>query len=423
MILLATPGLAAGEEAPGPKLEGFGYVGEEPSYFFLRDDPLANPRRHLLPVAQWQNRVLGNLNATLITDPLKVVGKIRPTLRTQEVSESVESKVRVPVDDLYLDVKLPAQTFATLGWKNYREGVSLSFNPTDFLAENKRQDFTKREEERKADREGNLVAALEVFLKNLSLTALAAPRLDPIQDENDRVLVKVATLFESIKLDASLSYFLADRSGVGLNVSKTLGEHLVLNLEAAGRWGAPRQQVHKTQDQIDTVRPARFDVGEPKDKNAIVADVVTGGNYTFANGANVAAEYYYVGDGYSGRQWDRVLELIEAGRFGMQHDFFPQLAVAELLDANRLLTFRTLRRHYVFTRFRHSALLANLDVSLSFLLNAEDRSAAITPIVDFVGIKNFRIGLNATILEGAKDSEFGLAPYRARVGLLVRYYF
>jgi hypothetical protein len=407
----------AGEQAA--RLDWFGDISEEPAYFLLRRDTPINPRSEILTFPEWQNRISGDFNATLAFPPLKLVTKVRPTIESQPA----ETEVSFPVDDLYLDLNLFQRAFATVGVKNYREGVGLSFNPTDFLAETKEQDFTKREDERRADREGNLVVAVDVFFKNVTLTAIAAPRVPGLQDDETRALFKVSVLFEAAKLDASVLYFLAHRPGVGLNLSKTIGEALELHAEAAGRGGSPRRQVRKIQEPIGAVRPAVFEIRNPPDRDKIFTELVAGGTYTFSDGTNLTGEYYFIQDGYPDRQWDRVLELIEVSRAQFLEGRFQDLARGNLLRANELLTFRRLRQHYVFFRIQNARWLEYFDASLAFLLNTQDRSFAVAPIIDFTGIRNFRLGINATILQGRKDSEFGMAPFGARLSFLFRYLF
>ncbi len=419
MAFLAAPVASEEEKGENVRVEWSGYVSEEPAYFRLRRDTPVNPRSKILTFPEWENRVVGNLNTTIAYQALKLVTKFRPTIEIQPA----ETDHAFPLDDLYLDFNLFKRAFVTVGVKNYQEGVGLAFNPTDFLAEKKKQEFTKREEERRADREGNLVAGIDLFLKNVTVGAIVAPRVNVIQEEKARAVLKVSTLFEAAKLDASVSYFVADRSGVGLNLSQTAGDRLELHAEVAGRWGSPRTQVRKIQEAIDTLRPALFEVRDLPDRDRVFTELVVGGSYTFSDGTNAIGEYYFVQDGYSGRQWDRVLELIEFSRSRFLDGAFGGLPGGNLLRANQLLTFRRLRQHYIFFRFHNAGLLENFDASISFLLNAEDRSFAVAPIIDFIRIKNLRVGVNGTILEGERHSEFGLAPFRARLSLLLRYLF
>lgn len=419
ITFLVAPFVSGAEERGGLRVDWFGHVTEEPIYFVLRRDTRVNPRSEILTFPERQNRTYGNLNATIASGPLKLVTKLRPTVEIRPA----ETDFTLPVDDLYMDANLFQRAFLTLGVKNYREGVGLSFNPTDFLAEAKEQDFSKREEERRADRAGNLVAGVDVFFKNFTLSALVVPHVLDLQDGETRALFKVSVLFEAAKLDSSVLYFLADRPGVGFHLSKTVGQQLELHAEAAGRWGSPRKQVRKTQEAIDTVRPALFEIRDPPDRDKVFAELVVGGNYTFSDGTNIISEYYFVQDGYTGRQWDRVLELVEFSRSRFLAGVFGDLPRSNLLRANELLTFRRLRQHYLFFRFHNAKFFEQFDTSVSFLLNAEDRSFAVAPIIDFVGLKNFRLGINATILEGGRDSEFGLAPFESRVSLVLRYFF
>ncbi|MFQ5520502.1 MAG: hypothetical protein ACE5FK_03820 [Candidatus Methylomirabilia bacterium] len=416
MTTAVAPHLAEGGNL---QVQWSGRFEEEPIYFQLRGDSLVNPRSEILTLPEWTNRAVGNLNATIASHPLKLVTKLRPTIET----ESTGTDLSLPVDDLYLDASLFQRAFLTLGVKNYSEGFGLAFNPTDFLAEDTEQDFSKREEDRKADREGNIVAGLDIFFRNVTLSATVAPHLPGIQNDETRAVLKASMLFEAAHLDTSVLYFYADRPGLGLNLSKSLGEQLGLHAEVAGRWGSTRQQVRKTLEAIGNMHLARFEIHDPPDRHNIFTELVVGGNYTFGDGTNIVGEYYFVQDGYAKREWERVLELIEFSGSRFLAGVFEDLMRSNLLKATELLSFRRLRRHYVFLRFHNATVLQKFDVSISALLNAEDRSVAIVPIIDFVGLKNVSVGISGTLLEGERDSEFGLSPFRTRLSFLFRYFF
>ncbi len=61
--------------------------------------------------------------------------------------------------------------------------------------------------------------------------------------------------------------------------------------------------------------------------------------------------------------------------------------------------------------------------SLMTMINLDDHSFQITPVLPYTGVKNFEFRLRYFALVGGSGTEFGEKPNSSRVELRVRYYF
>lgn len=410
--------------APSVHAEGFQYtlsgiVYEQPSYFAVKDDSLLNPDNQVLQFSNWSNRFYGRVNLVLQYNNLKLVTQTRPTLSS---TEGKNGKFDFITDDAYLDMNFTDKYFLYVGKRNVRDGVAYGAHPTDFLGENKAVDFTKREEERRIERKGNYLVGGDVYFKNLTLTAIYAPKIDDWQEEKDRFLLKGSLLLERINTDMSVHLFYGDIPGVGVNVATTVNDNLVLHTESALRWGSNKAQITVTNPGSDT-SPRLFEITNPADRSRVYPNIVVGGTYTFGDGTNLTGEYIYNGQGYNSEEWSALSDYIKYNNRAFRSNFFSDLAQANLAQASSLMKFREMRRNYIFVRVSNSKAIQNVDGQIAAIYNADDSSFLISPLVDYKISNNLIAGMSMTVYEGKKDSEFGLMYWGWEASVVLRYYF
>jgi len=397
-----------------------GVIYEQPSYFFLDDNNLINPDNDILKFSDWTNRFYGRINLNFYYKDIKFISQTRPTYFLEQDNDDLDFFT----DDAYLDLGLRENYFFYIGKRNLRDVVAYGENPTDFMGENKEVDFTKREEERRVEREGNYVVGAEAFLKNITLSAAYAPHIDDEQEENDRLLLRGNFFAESINTDMSLHFFEGDIPGVGFDISSTVSDNLVLHTENAFRWGSKRKEITLLNAcSCTTLRT--YDVTDPDDEK-VYPHIVVGGSYTFGDGTNVILEYVYNGDGYNDSEWDEIFEFISyhEDEYRNGSEQLKGAATGILAtDATDIFQVREMRKNYIFFRLSNSTLIQNVDGQLVFILNADDMSFLTFPSIDYKARDNFVVGLSATLYTGDDDSEFGMMFWNSEVSLLLKYYF
>ncbi|MBI3813643.1 MAG: hypothetical protein HY279_04145 [Nitrospinae bacterium] len=397
-----------------------GKIIEQPAYYFLKGDYLLNPNREILDFSIWKNRFYGDINFNFYYQNLKFISKFRPTVSSDKKTTDIENII----DDAYLDIRFKENLFFYMGKKNVRDGVGLGSNPTDFLGEGKEVDMTKREEERRVEREGNYIIGMDTYFKDITFTAIFAPPIKELQDEKDRVVLKAAFLMEPINTDISFHYFNSSIPGAGINISTTIGESLVLHTEPALRWGSNRKIVRL----IHEGSPNLYEIYHPDDSQTIYPHIVAGGHYTFKDGTNIILEYIYNGDGYNNEEWNKLTGFIKYSYGEYKKGFLIDLMRSNLLQANSTMTFRQMRRNYmrrnyIFTRVSNPDILEKIDGAIVFFLNVDDSSFLIYPSCEYRITKNTTIALTSIIFAGNNDTEFGMTHWNSEISLIYKYLF
>jgi len=390
-----------------------GKIIEQFTFYHLKKDDLLNPNQKIFDLSNWKNRFYADINLGLKYKNTRLVSKVRPTI----LSDDNKTILHAPIDDLYID-QMSKEIFFYVGKKNVKDGVAFGSNPTDFLGEEKEVDFTKREEERRTEREGNYLVGLDTFYRDIAWTAILAPRVHDWQEQRTRVLLKASYLLESLSTDMSLHYFNGDASGIGLNLSHTAHDNLVLYTETAFRRGSNKKIVHL----ISEGNPNTYSI-EDMDNSEIVPHVVTGGHYTFENGTNIICEYIYNGDGYNQGAWDEFERFIAYNNDQFKKGLFLDSTSRNLAQANQIVTFRQMRKNYLFTRISNLPILNKIDGALVLFINLDDRSFLVNPSLDYKVNEDSAIGLSSNIFVGNKTKEFGMMHWGEDVTLSYKYYF
>ncbi len=120
-----------------------------------------------------------------------------------------------------------------------------------------------------------------------------------------------------------------------------------------------------------------------KDDDALYPLVLVGGAYTLARGPTLVAEYVFHRAGYDEAEADRFFHLTEAAAaaFGKPSPLgaAAALTLGQTLDPG----LRLLRRDYLMLQYQHMDLWNRLDVVLRCLLNADDGSVRLNPIIEY----------------------------------------
>ncbi|MBI4746674.1 MAG: hypothetical protein HY786_09110 [Deltaproteobacteria bacterium] len=169
--------------------------------------------------------------------------------------------------------------------------------------------------------------------------------------------------------------------------------------------------------------PNIYEIREDSDRNKSYPEIVLGGHYTFKNGINIIGEYIYNGQGYDGSEWDELTGFIKYSYDNYKGGYLADLMRLNLLQANRIMTFRQMRRNYIFTRISDPALFSRTDAALVVLINADDGSYLTNPSLDYKIDENSSIGFNMLFFNGRKDMEFGMTHWGSEGSLVYKYLF
>ncbi|MEK9148426.1 MAG: hypothetical protein AAB267_00105 [Candidatus Desantisbacteria bacterium] len=404
-------------------LEFRGVFVNQTTHYQLKDDTLLNPESNLVTMPEWENKLYNDsfLNLTY-KEWLKLVVKSRPVWT---INDEDSGSLKNSVDNAYVDIKTGDTSFLTIGKENLQEGVGLSYNPTDFLSEGKAVDYSQREEERKQDREGNYLVRFESIGDKITFSCIVAPKIGNLQEEAMRQQLRLYSLMGDV--DIAISYFHAEQESLGLNLSGVAGNNTELHTEIGLTKGSKREFLRKK----GKVGPPDSDVYEyevynPSDEGEIFVTAIMGGHYTWTNRTNLIIEYFFNQDGYSQSEWDEFIEMIKdaSSKFKSPPAGFTEGIFKENLRlANSLMTYRSLRKNYLFFRLSNPEVFAHYDSQLSLLLNVDDGSCVVMPSMDYNGFENIILRFGVNLFFGDSQSEFGLVPQNTELQLETRYFF
>ncbi len=410
-IFTLVPSLSAAQDFT---CEFNGKIIERPTYYHLKKDSLLNPDQEILDLSSWRNKFYGDINFNLKYKDTKLISKFRPTV----LSDDNKTSFRNYIDDLYSDTKIKDQFFFYFGKRNIKDGVALGANPTDFLGEGKAVDFTIREEERRLEREGNYLLGVDAFYKDITWTAIYAPHMQELQEEGDRTLLKMSYLIEPLNTDLSVHFFNSSIPGAGFNLSHTASENLVLYSETAFRKASNKKIVRL----ISEASPNTYSI-EDMDESEIFSHLAMGGHYTFKNGTNLIYEYIYNADGYNQKNWDAFEGFVAYNNDQFKKGLFLDSATGNLLQANQMVTFREMRKNYLFTRIGNPSIFNKIDAALVLFVNLDDSSFLVNPSLDYKINQDSMVGLSSDIFVGGKTKEFGMMHWGEDITLTYKRYF
>lgn len=377
----------------------------------LKPDPLLNPGQEILMVPHTIYRHYGIMDLRSEWSP-----DWRGHLRYRPILDTTPSEYTVTgiLDEASVELKMD-QTFIYVGKKNIKDGVGLSTNPTDFLGENKWVDKTKRQEDRRTQREGDLVVGVDWFQDSGSYNVIFSPQSDAVR--YNRYLMKANLLIESLKTDVSASYFSGLLSGLGLNISTTITDSWVFHVEAAYRDG---------RSQKTTVRLVKDDVPreyrlELDPAHVSYADIIIGSQLTLSDASTVMMEYYYHGGGYSESEWATLTDWMMYSNHHYKIGLAPDLMRGYLQLANRIIQVGSMRQHYCFFRFYKPNWIENLDVSLVGLSSLNDGGLLLNPYVTYRVNDTIEVYGSGYWFFGSEGSEFGLTNWNPEITVGVKW--
>nr|VFJ45920.1 MAG: hypothetical protein BECKFM1743A_GA0114220_100306 [Candidatus Kentron sp. FM]VFJ46019.1 MAG: hypothetical protein BECKFM1743C_GA0114222_100336 [Candidatus Kentron sp. FM]VFK07048.1 MAG: hypothetical protein BECKFM1743B_GA0114221_100306 [Candidatus Kentron sp. FM] len=381
-----------------------GYLRLRPALQSVRDNTPNNPAAVLFDTSSRYAEIFGLLRLNIAYHKAKLFSQVRPRCQM----ENGRVKCNIYVDEGYLDVGVTPSTFVYGGRRNVVDGAAHVANPTDFFGENRKLDQTLDETERRELRKGVYLAGVQHFFDNgTAVSASVASRVKGLQEQDTRLRFKLALLYPEIDTDMEvIGLATGERPGVGVNVSHTLNDSMVLYTESALRRGRDRSIV------ITDVSNNRIVDGN---QDKYYFNGIAGGHYTFDNGVNLILEYLYNENGYSSGEWRAVQSFFQSNTQAITTPAVAQ-AIGNLGQGNqKIIGNDLLRRQYIFSRVNHPQWWGDTDSSLILLQNLEDGSRLLRGRVEKDLTDRIRAGIMAEYMTGGSWDEFGLRPWRRAV--------
>ena len=378
-----------------------GTISFRPSYQISRQ-PITDPLGIFYDDTQFHGRLYGIFKLEKSLSDFRFISQLRPRL---DYTDN-EINLNVGVDEAYIDYSVTPAFFIGLGKRNIFTGVGLGTNTTDYFGENKAVDTTLDEASRRDQRKGDYMLSIDWFFDNSSLSLNYAPRLGTLQKEQSRLLLSYNYFFESFNGDVSSYFFIGERPGIGLNMSKSVNDNLIVYSELSLRKGRNKGFTNFTDD------------GD----NDLYSDALVGLNYAFTNGLNIYSEYWHKSSGYDDSEWEHIRRETITGIDALYREPNFSLGLNQLGSVNLGLTPRFLRKNYLFNRLGYS-ITEFLDISLVHILNLDDRSQFIRALIENEFLGKYGVGFQVEQTIGNDYEEFGIRPSSTNFTLYFKAFF
>lgn len=336
-------------------------------------------------------------------------------------SDEWGTRTRVP--EAYAEWLPDFETALAAGVTLTRWGTGYVWNPANPLADPEANNTSRARVYR---RDGDPFLRLDSLLGRNSLGVQVTRLLqnDPLLSADaDRETVG-SLRYQHVGDGYDLTGFVAglqDEWFLGSALSATVGHSLEIHAEAGlrSRRRAPRVVGVPVPDGAGG-RTELF-VWDFEPRTELTPAALLGAQYTFANLSNVIVEYFYNGNGFSEREYDRLLAASDASRALLSDPALGAAAEGFLLDANRLAG--RLRRHYLFLRIARDDLLRDFDLHYFVRLALEDRSTVHGLLLRYALTPRLSLQASAEAFAGGSRDETALIPVRRRGEATLTWHF
>jgi hypothetical protein len=330
-------------------------------------------------------------------------------------------------------------TYVDAGRINLKSGAALGFNPTDFFKTRAVvEPLSLDPSVLREDRLGTLMLRAQRIWTGGAMTVAFAPavsHISPIYSDTnlpsvgpsfDRTNARARLLVKgSINVAADFSpellvYHEGDRTRLGLNITRGIGQNVVAYAEWTG--GAEPGVID---DALVYGRETRvLLVGGPSvlpDDSASTfrEDLSVGGSYSTKPKLTLNVEYHFHQAGFDKRDWERWFMAGEGTTSA-------SLAARELWFIRRYALDRQdpLTRHSLFARADWvDAFIRHLELTGFVNMDGYDRSTLAQLTADYFASSKWTVGVQASVNVGGRGSDFGSLPQRASLLFKLARYF
>ncbi len=283
-------------------------------------------------------------------------------------------------------------------------GTGYAFNPANVVAPQKELSDPDNTERRL---QGNDLAKLEYFGENYSLALVYLTRMDfdpKLKASDHRLALRFYKNLWGVDLSLISLGSQYERPIWGGNFAYVIGERLEIHGELSAQRGSYRPY-HRAISEENTLyfeNPMQF---LKRNDRRWFDQYLIGINYTLPKNISWILEYYHQDQGYSRREWQRVIDQV---KFASSYFETPlaELAQGNVLWGLNVFSARGALRDYLMN-YLDIPVTQNVELKSTSLINLNDGSLVTIPEIA-VTIKNhFTFYARSFIFKGKKNSEYG----------------
>ncbi|HRX16686.1 MAG TPA: hypothetical protein P5123_10265 [Spirochaetota bacterium] len=307
------------------------------------------------------------------------------------------------------------------GKKTERNGIMFFRNPSDFFQTGSTTGLSRSKEERDADLEGSVLVKGEIFIgSNVSVNAVFSPEYERVDNSITQIQCGISYQFDAA--DFTLTGYKGDVYKLGTSASANIGTSAVIRGEASVSEEKNRFTLSK-----GTTAPNDPNEGiYYKPEESIMRrpwEASVGGQYTFKDGSDLYAEYYYNHAGYTDIEWNDLMKVID--QCSNVSQFYNRISMLQLngvIRDNGGIT--AARRHYLFFRYsKNDIIFEDFNFAAATVIGLENAGGLLTLSPQYEISNNTSLKGDATFFGGEDESEFELMYHRMSFEIMIEYVF
>ncbi|MFM2059132.1 MAG: hypothetical protein RLY71_3517 [Pseudomonadota bacterium] len=316
--------------------------------------------------------------------------------------------------EAYAAWQIDAGSHVQLGKKALRWGKGYAWSPVAFLERAKDPTDPDLAREGFVMATGTWVRSLEGPLQTLALTTAVLPTSADLNQDFGDGTASANHLNPALKLyalawDTDVDLIWVGRGSLGPRIGVDLSRNLGSQLEVHGEWARMSA----------ATRVVLAGGGTLQNQNGRFDSTLIGLRYLTERDATFIMELFRNGSGYSREELGAFYDL--AHRSVGNPALLPLASRAAAQGYNRPNAAQ--RYAYLRASQKEPFDIVDFTPSLSFIMNAADRSWSVIPELLYTGSRNMELRASMALNRGAVSTEYGERSVRSRVELRARLYF
>jgi hypothetical protein len=343
------------------------------------------------------------------------IASLHATAHGETARDALGSTSTTQLYEGYLALEPATGARVEAGKRVLRWGKGYAWNPVGFVERTKDPNDPELSREGFVLLGGGITRSFDGPLKTVSLTALAAPTTDRLNEEfgpGDHA--NPAARLSLLAYDTDIDLLVLGEGARSVRYGLDFARNLTTNLEIHGEWA------HIT----DASKPVLNADGSVTTQIADVSSYLLGLRHLSARDTTTILEYYYNGTGYTQQEMRDFFTYV--------HNAYAQFQATG--DSTAIERARTLQTSYVRPNPMRQYLYLRVsqkepfDIlyftpALTVIANLDDGSYSVAPEFAYAGVTNLELRLRLFLLSGDRLTDFGERPNDRRLELRVRYYF
>ncbi|WP_299981248.1 hypothetical protein [Desulfobacula sp.] len=382
---------------------------------FLDRDALLFKQKYLDKKSEdvaWQTDLDLTIEAQYQKDSFKLYGRFNGLFYYND-DENFESQRKA--EEAYVSFQPSFSWAFDVGKKVHKWGKGYAFSPSAFFSRPKDLDDPDATLEGYYSLSADYIKSMEGALQTIAITPVLMPVTRDLNHDlgpKDELIWGGKFYFFAFDTDIDFMFLISDNMDdrFGIDFSKNL---------------SPSFEIHGDAALVKDYHQYIIDeYGNTSEQEYTAFNFLLGLRYLSSRDTTYIFEYYRNGQGYSAREYDNYLSLIERG-FDQYLNTSSQTLISQSKTMSVYYNQQAAMRDYLYLKVSQKDPfdLLYFVPAITLIYNMTDQSASITPQITYSPLTNLTLDLKTGLLLGESRTEYGEKINKAKIVLSIQYYF